>query len=152
MSAIFGFTGPSDRTLADRIAETLRHRARFLMIDHGEAATLGRLGERETDAADKRSSGLLVSREDDLAVVAAGYFLSPRPKERSIVEELLAQYRRRGIGLVDSLRGAFVLAIRDGKTLWTQPLPSSLVPWGLAVDRDGRVIVTLEGGQVLCFG
>jgi len=42
--------------------------------------------------------------------------------------------------------------LRDGRTLWKQPLPSSPVPWGLAVDRDGRVIVTLEGGRVLCFG
>jgi len=44
------------------------------------------------------------------------------------------------------------LNLRDGKMLWTQPLPSSPVPWGLAVDRDGRVIVTLEDGYVICFG
>ncbi|MCX7017161.1 MAG: PQQ-binding-like beta-propeller repeat protein [Candidatus Sumerlaeota bacterium] len=41
---------------------------------------------------------------------------------------------------------------RDGSVLWSQPLPSPPVPWGLAVNRDGRVIVALEGGKVLCFG
>jgi outer membrane protein assembly factor BamB len=40
----------------------------------------------------------------------------------------------------------------NGKILWSQPVSSAPVPWGLCVDRDGRVIVTLEDGQVLCFG
>ena len=44
------------------------------------------------------------------------------------------------------------LNLQDGSVLWTQPLPLSPVPWGLAVDREGRVIVTLENGQVVCFG
>ena len=42
--------------------------------------------------------------------------------------------------------------LRDGSTLWTQPVPAPPVPWGLAVNRDGCVIVTREGGQVACFG
>jgi len=41
---------------------------------------------------------------------------------------------------------------KDGRLLWSQPLPSIPVPWGLAVDRDGRVVVSLENGKVLCFG
>lgn len=44
------------------------------------------------------------------------------------------------------------LDIKDGNALWSENLPSAAVSWGLAVDRDGRVIVTLEDGQVLCFG
>ena len=44
------------------------------------------------------------------------------------------------------------LSLQDGRVLWAQPVPCSPVPWGLAVDRDGRAIVTLEDGQVLCFG
>ena len=46
------------------------------------------------------------------------------------------------------------LDIQSGKRLWrwSPQLPSSPVPWGLAVDRDGRIMVTLEDGQVLCFG
>jgi outer membrane protein assembly factor BamB len=45
-----------------------------------------------------------------------------------------------------------VLNLQDGKMLWSKPLPSPPVPWGLAVDRDGRIIVTLKDGQVICFG
>ena len=44
------------------------------------------------------------------------------------------------------------LNIEDGSVLWSEEVPSTPVSWGLAVDRDGRVIVTLEDGQVLCFG
>jgi len=45
-----------------------------------------------------------------------------------------------------------MLDLGDGSTVWTQALPAVPVPWGLAVDRAGRVIVTLEDGRVLCFG
>jgi outer membrane protein assembly factor BamB len=44
------------------------------------------------------------------------------------------------------------LSLKDGGKLWSQPVPSRPVEWGLAVDRDGCVIVTLENGQVMCFG
>jgi outer membrane protein assembly factor BamB len=39
----------------------------------------------------------------------------------------------------------------DGKLLWKQPLPAVPVAWGLAVDRTGRVIVTMMDGRVLAF-
>lgn len=45
-----------------------------------------------------------------------------------------------------------VLDIKDGKVLWSQPVPSAPVTWGLAVDRQGRVVVSLEDGKVVCFG
>ena len=41
---------------------------------------------------------------------------------------------------------------RTGGDRWTQPLPSEPVRWGLAVDRQGRIIVALYDGRVLCFG
>ena len=44
------------------------------------------------------------------------------------------------------------LDLQNGKVLWKQPVPTAPVPWGLAVDRNGRAIVTLEDGQVLCLG
>ena len=44
------------------------------------------------------------------------------------------------------------LNLRDGKVLWSEAVPSAPVDWCLAVDRDGRVIVSLEDGQILCFG
>ncbi|MHC4511824.1 MAG: hypothetical protein ACYTAO_23225, partial [Planctomycetota bacterium] len=44
------------------------------------------------------------------------------------------------------------LNLSDGTRLWSERLPGRPVPWGLAVDRAGRAVVTLEDGQVLCFG
>ena len=44
------------------------------------------------------------------------------------------------------------LNIKDGRELWSNRLFSSPVPWGLAVSRDGKIIVTLEDGSVCCFG
>ena len=44
------------------------------------------------------------------------------------------------------------LNLQDGKILWTQRVPSPPVDWALAVDRDGRIIVTLKNGQIICFG
>ena len=44
------------------------------------------------------------------------------------------------------------LELRNGTQLWSQKLPAAPVPWGMAVDRAGSVILTLVDGQVLCFG
>ena len=44
------------------------------------------------------------------------------------------------------------LNLKDGGVLWSESVPSAPVDWGLAVDRDGRTVVTLEDGQILCFG
>ena len=43
------------------------------------------------------------------------------------------------------------LNIKDGKPLWTHRLTAGVVSWGIAIDRDGRVLVTLRDGRVLCF-
>jgi len=40
----------------------------------------------------------------------------------------------------------------NGAPLWTQPLPAPPVRWGIAVDAQGRIIVSLRNGQILCFG
>lgn len=44
------------------------------------------------------------------------------------------------------------LNLTDGKKLWQHNLPASPALWGMAVDRNGKIILTLENGQVLCFG
>ena len=51
-------------------------------------------------------------------------------------------------------RGAELVALSlpEGRPLWTHRLPGVAVPWGLAVDGAGRVVVTLQGGQVVCYG
>jgi len=47
----------------------------------------------------------------------------------------------------------FVVAMRvkDGSDIWLQELPSLPVKGGTAIDHQGRVYVTLENGQLLCF-
>lgn len=42
--------------------------------------------------------------------------------------------------------------LSDGKALWNQALPGMTVPWGLALDENGRVFAALEGGQVVAYG
>ena len=47
----------------------------------------------------------------------------------------------------------FLVAIRisDGKDLWKKDLPVDAVKGGTAVDAAGRVFVTLENGELMCF-
>jgi outer membrane protein assembly factor BamB len=48
--------------------------------------------------------------------------------------------------------GITALNIRDGKPIWRHSLHAGPVRWGVAIDRDGRVLVSLRSGQVICFG
>jgi outer membrane protein assembly factor BamB len=45
-----------------------------------------------------------------------------------------------------------VLDIKNGKRMWSQRLTNPPIPWGLIVDRDGRIIVTHKDGQIMCYG
>jgi len=45
-----------------------------------------------------------------------------------------------------------VLDIKNGKRLWSERLTTPPLPWGLIVDRDGHIIVTLKDGQIMCYG
>jgi outer membrane protein assembly factor BamB len=48
----------------------------------------------------------------------------------------------------------FVVAAYDletGRTLWSGDLPAAPSSWGLAVDREGRAVVALRDGRVVCF-
>ena len=40
----------------------------------------------------------------------------------------------------------------DGGVLWSHSLPAAPVEWGLAIDKEGRAVVTLTDGRILCFG
>jgi len=44
------------------------------------------------------------------------------------------------------------LASEDGRTMWQQQLPAEPLLNGLIVDRNGRVLVALKDGRVVCFG
>ena len=41
--------------------------------------------------------------------------------------------------------------IKDGSDVWTQKLPAEAVKGGTAIDHQGRIYVSLENGQLLCF-
>ena len=54
--------------------------------------------------------------------------------------------------LVADKKNLAALDLSTGRRLWSQPLPAPTVPWGLAVDRKGRAILTLTDGQILAIG
>jgi outer membrane protein assembly factor BamB len=66
-------------------------------------------------------------------------------------KESLALAVGRNAAVIANASELAALDLKDGRVLWQQSLLAPVVPWGLAVDRDGRVLVTLEDGQVLCF-
>ncbi len=41
---------------------------------------------------------------------------------------------------------------KDGRTLWRRPLPALPVMFGIAIDRDGRILVSLQDGRMVCLG
>ncbi|MHC4228030.1 MAG: outer membrane protein assembly factor BamB family protein [Planctomycetota bacterium] len=58
---------------------------------------------------------------------------------------------KNAVVIADASRVAAV-EISSGKRLWSQTLPSAPVPWGMAVDRAGRVVLSLVDGQVISIG
>jgi len=52
---------------------------------------------------------------------------------------------------VTTTSGVAAISLADGKVLWKQALPSPPVGWGVAIDREGRVLVSLRDGRVVCF-
>ena len=42
--------------------------------------------------------------------------------------------------------------IPDGEKLWDQPLPAEPIRWGVAVSAEGRILIALRGGRILCYG
>ena len=50
------------------------------------------------------------------------------------------------------LHGAVTaLSLPDGKTLWNRRLPAKPTDWPMAVDRAGRIFVSLADGRVVCL-
>jgi hypothetical protein len=41
--------------------------------------------------------------------------------------------------------------VKDGSDLWVEKLPATAVKGGVAVDAEGKILVSLENGQLLCF-
>jgi len=45
-----------------------------------------------------------------------------------------------------------VLAAEDGRLLWERGLPGAATTGALLVDREGRIVICLEDGRVVCLG
>jgi len=41
--------------------------------------------------------------------------------------------------------------VEDGSDLWSRELPAAVVKGGTAIDHQGRIVVALENGQIVCF-
>ncbi len=99
---------------------------------------------------------------------AAGEFLRRRgqnvPKPKNVWQDKTnRRFTSFVVGANDRILGtghpdlkpndAFLAAIdvETGSDAWVRPLPAVAVPGGTAIDHAGRIYVSLENGQLLCF-
>ena len=74
-----------------------------------------------------------------------------QPAWDQTVKDSLALAVCRNAVVVATAAELMVFGLEDGRVLWRQQLPAAPVPWGLAVDRTGHIILTLESGQMAWF-
>ncbi len=75
------------------------------------------------------TSGVVVAQD---AIITIGGLISEN--NESVVRNMLIAFNR-----------------TNGDTVFSAELPASPTSWGIAVDRDGRIIVTTDQGHVLCY-
>jgi len=86
-----------------------------------------------------------VALTEEAVVVVRGHRV-PMPSN------LFGEGKRGTGGWKDSPREVVAVSLEDGVTLWTHPLPGIPVRWGVALDQNGRAVVTLADGKVICVG
>jgi outer membrane protein assembly factor BamB len=47
--------------------------------------------------------------------------------------------------------GLCALNLKDGKVLWQHLLPGEPCAWGIAIDKNGGILVSMQDGRVMCF-
>jgi outer membrane protein assembly factor BamB len=77
------------------------------------------------DKAARRFTGFILSDE---RLLATGH-RDPEPDESFLV----------------------AMNVKNGNDAWIRPIPANAVKGGIAIDHDGRVYVSLENGELLCF-
>jgi hypothetical protein len=117
-----GAAGWCSHNGAQRSAPDSRPRRSF---DMREKRLFEQLDKQEHKAIEAMAMG-------NNAVDVAGRLLSPR----------------------DSAEPTYALAalqVNNGKPLWSHVLPSIPAPWGLALNHEGRIVVTLANGHLICY-
>ena len=113
MGAVFGFSGEADEALLHRMASVLAHRGSEPPILTVQPA--GSFGYIPCfDERTRRSAGAGLYEEGDQAVALAGH-LNGYSSDAPILQSLLSEYRKHGIEFSASLRGAFILVVKDGE-------------------------------------
>jgi hypothetical protein len=117
-------------------------------------------------------AGILAAVEGKLSLYPAGSDLRQKPKAvytTSVFEDLAAlvvagdtllltgmDWKVAGKGRAQdetqhAVGGIAALNLKSGKARWQQSLPAAPVSFGLALDREGRILVTLQDGQMVCL-
>lgn len=107
-------------------------------VIRGNGQSIERINPAEADPKKKAvwrrkwfttSDAIVVARN---AVIVAGQ-MPDVTQDRKVVPAILA------------------LNLKDGNVLWSHRLPARAVAWGVAVNRDGNVLVSLGSGEVMCL-
>ena len=78
--------------------------------------------------------------------------VSQKPRwQRAVADSVAIALSSEAVVVADKSK-VWAMTLATGETLWQASLPASPVPWGMAVDRQGRVILTLVDGRVVCIG
>ena len=114
MGAVFGFSGKSDGKLLDSMGSTLAHRGSHAPILSARGTgSIGYIPCFEESVRQRTGAGLYERGEH--AIALAGY-LAGYSSDDPILESLLSKYREEGIEFSESLRGAFILVVKDGNS------------------------------------
>mgnify|MGYP002629777548 FL=1 len=74
--------------------------------------------------------------------------------DRRFTSFVVTEDRMLGAGHPDEKPDESFLAainVKDGTDIWVKKLPATAVKGGIAVDASGKILVSLENGQLLCF-
>ncbi|MBU2547083.1 MAG: asparagine synthase C-terminal domain-containing protein [Proteobacteria bacterium] len=149
MGSLFGFSGPPDIGLLGRIDQVLRHRGGpDLFADESDGGSVGCRPMSGTGAGLGRCEGLC--RDGETALALVGYLTNRAELDQPLLPGLLEMYRRQGPAFVQNLRGAFILAVRDGLTwhLFRDGAGARTVYFGR---HEGRFVFAVEPKGVLAM-
>jgi outer membrane protein assembly factor BamB len=106
-------------------------------------AGLGLLGPGSGDSAEASPLWTSEPFQENVAVAVA---------QNAVIVAGIDRSFEKGEAAYEESHGISALDIDSGKVLWRHRLPAAAVRWGLAIDREGRLLVGLQDGRVLCYG